>query len=249
MNWINIHTDDLRGGEMMGADPVERGTWLFLLSWCATQENDGRIVGCKSWKDRRWQQTCGVTKQEVSIESDLYSFDGDDLVVHLYPVDKQHEVQRKREQAKKNGRMGGRPKKTAPPETIEEPSQEPTLVNLETNVGTNIGTNVAKRKEKGKDKEKGKVNGKAVNIPTLDEFCSYLIEKLPSINPEWTKTRATRAATSRYETYIADGWKDGRGNAIKQWKTKAVNAIKFEKPWTYGNEQPQQPQFNYAKTL
>ena len=51
MNWINIHTDDLRGEEMMGADPVERGTWLFLLAWCATQENDGCIKDCLLWTD------------------------------------------------------------------------------------------------------------------------------------------------------------------------------------------------------
>ena len=113
---------------MMGAGPVERGTWLFLLAWCATQENDGCIKDCLLWKDRRWQQTCGVTKNEVHMDSDLYCFVGDDLVVNLYPLDKQNEVQRKRDQAKKNGRMGGRPKKTPPSETIEESTPKPTLV-------------------------------------------------------------------------------------------------------------------------
>jgi hypothetical protein len=41
----------------------------------------------------------------------------------------------------------------------------------------------------------------------------------------------------RYETYIAAGWKDGNGNKIKNWKLKAVNAIKYEKPWNYGNDE------------
>ena len=65
MNWININTDTLRSEEYLGAEPVERATWLNLLAWCCAQENGGEIENCREWKDRKWQQLCGVTKTEV----------------------------------------------------------------------------------------------------------------------------------------------------------------------------------------
>jgi len=75
-----------------------------------------------------------------------------------------------------------------------------------------------------------------ISVPTEEEFTFYLVAKLPDINPDWTTERATRAAKSRYETYTADGWKDGNGKTIKNWKTKSTNAIKHEKPWNYGTD-------------
>jgi len=107
MNWLNIHTDTLRSQEFLGAEPVERATWLALLGWCATQENSGVIQGAKSWTDRRWQQTCGVTKAEADTKSELFLFEGESLVVSFYPVEKQAEVVAKREA----GKRGGRPRK------------------------------------------------------------------------------------------------------------------------------------------
>lgn len=107
MNWLNIHTDTLRSQEFLGAEPVERATWLALLGWCATQENSGVIKGAKSWTDRRWQQTCGVTKAEADTKSELFLFEGESLVVSFYPVEKQAEVVAKREA----GKRGGRPRK------------------------------------------------------------------------------------------------------------------------------------------
>lgn len=120
MNWLNIHTDTLRSQEFLGAEPVERATWLALLGWCATQENSGVIQGAKSWTDRRWQQTCGVTKAEADTKSELFLFEGESLVVSFYPVEKQAEVVAKREA----GKRGGRPRK--PLETQgEKPSGLP----------------------------------------------------------------------------------------------------------------------------
>jgi len=43
MNWINIHTDTLRSEDYLGADPIERATWLNLMGWCCSQENGGMI--------------------------------------------------------------------------------------------------------------------------------------------------------------------------------------------------------------
>ena len=104
MNWLNIEIRLMRSPEYIGSEPVERATWLNLLAYCAEQENGGRITGCAAWKDRQWQQTCGVTAEEVRIDSELWQWDGEDIVVWHYPGDKEAEVRAKREAGAKGGK-------------------------------------------------------------------------------------------------------------------------------------------------
>ena len=138
MNWLNLQTSVIRSPEYVGCDPVQRATWLNLMIYCAEQENGGVIPGAASWKDRRWQQTCGITKNEVEDKCELWSFDGENLTLWGYPSEKEEEIQRNRESghrggkarsdakieaAKLNGSKGGRPKTQA--ETQAEPKQNP----------------------------------------------------------------------------------------------------------------------------
>lgn len=104
MNWLNIEIRLMRSPEYIGSEPIERATWLNLLAYCAEQENGGQIHGCASWKDRQWQQTCGVTAAEVRVDSALWHWEGDELIVWNYPIDKQAEVQAKREAGAKGGK-------------------------------------------------------------------------------------------------------------------------------------------------
>ena len=108
MNWINIPVALLRSPEFIGADPEQRATWLSLLGHCCEQENGGRIQGCGGWKCRRWQQTCGVTLDEVTAESDLWTWDKDTIELAFYPVEKEAEVRAKREAGATGGRRSGR---------------------------------------------------------------------------------------------------------------------------------------------
>ena len=103
MQYLNLPTSLLRSPEIIGADPTQRATWLMLNTWCCEQENGGRIAGAENWGDRRWMQTCGVTKEEVHTECDLWHWNGEGLVVWSYPADKQAEVQAKREAGRKGG--------------------------------------------------------------------------------------------------------------------------------------------------
>jgi hypothetical protein len=133
MHWINIHTETLRGEEFVGAEPLERATWLSLLGWCCAQENSGRITGGANWTSRKWQQICGVTLEEVQTESQLYEVDGDDLIVHFYPL----EHQEKAAASRVNGKKGGRPKKIKQAETLTQQGNKPIgsiLVNLDDNL-------------------------------------------------------------------------------------------------------------------
>ena len=81
MNYLNIHTDFLRSEAYLGAEPIERATWLNLMAWCASQENGGVIENAESWTDRKWQQLCGITLDEVKTISSLYGFKDGSLMV------------------------------------------------------------------------------------------------------------------------------------------------------------------------
>ena len=123
MNWLNLEIRMLRAPAYMGSNPTERATWLNVLAYCAQQENGGRIEDAALWKDRQWQQMCGVTRREVTRPSKLLTWDGQDLVVWAFPLQKQKEVQARRRVAVRNGKHGGRPRKPTP-----KPPSKPTLV-------------------------------------------------------------------------------------------------------------------------
>lgn len=110
MQYLNIKTEYLHSPEFVGSKSKDRGTWLALSLWCAQQENGGRIENAASWKDWRWQQTCGVTLRQVKLECDLWWWDGNDLVLWNYPGEQEKTAQARR----KAGAQGGRPKKETP---------------------------------------------------------------------------------------------------------------------------------------
>lgn len=96
MEWLNVHVSVLDSAEFLGSDPTERGTWLCLMRYCIGQENDGVIEDAATWKDRQWQQVCGVTLREVKGDHRLWRWDGEHLTIFGYPHEKQTEVQAKR---------------------------------------------------------------------------------------------------------------------------------------------------------
>lgn len=104
MNWINIQTATLRSPQFIGSDPTARGTWLAVLGYCYEQENGGKICGCKDWKDRQWQQICGVTREEIDGSTLLMEWQGSDLCVSNYPVETEHELKAKRAAGSKGGK-------------------------------------------------------------------------------------------------------------------------------------------------
>lgn len=107
MEWINLHASTLDSDEFLGSDPTERATWICLLRYCIGQENGGRIVGAADWSDRKWQQIVRVTAKEARAACALWTMEGKDLVVWSYPIDRENEVKKNRE----DGKRGGRPPK------------------------------------------------------------------------------------------------------------------------------------------
>jgi hypothetical protein len=120
MNWLNLQVSVVRSPEYVGCEPVQRATWFNVLAYSAERENGGRIEGAKTWKDRQWQQTCGVTLAEVEAAGPLLTWEGTDLIVWAYPTDKQAEIQAKRKAGQRSGR-----KRHAKPQAPPKPAPNP----------------------------------------------------------------------------------------------------------------------------
>lgn len=155
MNWLNLHSSVLDSPEVVGSDPVERATWLFLLRFCVGQENGGRIEGARNWKDRRWQQLCRVTLKEVEQISELWTWDGDDMLVQFYPVSKEKEVQAKRVAGKATVEKRWPNKKDDEPEAKEpaDSSADSSAINSADSSGDTEGERNRNRKGNRKGKE------------------------------------------------------------------------------------------------
>lgn len=64
-------------------------------------------------------------------------------------------------------------------------------------------------------------------IPNLDEFLKQGNECLKQANKSGD---FTFSLTAKYEQWVADGWKDGHGSKIKNWKTKLKNTVPYLNP-------------------
>ena len=97
MDWINLHIPSvLKSPECVGSSPAELGTWLRVLAYACGLECGGTIEGAATWKDRQWQQSCGVTLREVKASGRLLKLVGDDVIINGYPVNKELMVKKNR---------------------------------------------------------------------------------------------------------------------------------------------------------
>jgi hypothetical protein len=103
---------------------------------------------------------------------------------------------------KENGFKGGRPKKPKQP--------------------TGLLGNPKKPKKADTDND---TDNDTLLIPTVYEFLHYC-KDIKEINYQSYEF----SLKSKYETWVDDGWKDGNGKKIKNWKSKIKNTIPFLKP-------------------
>ena len=184
MNWINIQTITLRSPQFIGSDPIARGTWLSVLGHCYEQENGGIINDCASWKDRQWQQICGVTLEEINGAGLLMQWSGGNLIVSFYPTDMEEEIKRKRQAGRKGGQARTQAKieaaqangaKHNPSTTQAQPKQEPNVIVIE---------------KKGKEIEK---KTEAAPVPVAVFFPANLnTPEFSAAWNDWTDYRAER---------------------------------------------------------
>lgn len=187
MNWLNLETKFIRAEEYVGREPIARATWLNVIVYCAEQENGGRIRNCEMWRDRQWQQTCGVTVEEINKATPLLHWDGDDLVVWNYPADKEREVRDRREASAR----GGRSKTQAKVEAAKTNGAKSNDVHLGVEPKSNafhLGVE-AQRKEKEKEKEKRKGCGENANAES-----SAKPSTASAVDSDWLGSLTTDAA-------------------------------------------------------
>lgn len=72
------------------------------------------------------------------------------------------------------------------------------------------------------------VNDININIPTLKEFLDYGFTKLAYQNKD--SQFYEHSITSKYNTWIEDGWKTAHGKKIKNWKNVLNNTLPYLKP-------------------
>ena len=104
----------------------------------------------------------------------------------------------------KNGSKGGRPKKAKlnPNESEIKPNENP---------------NESESKGIRKDKIKEDKN----KIPPFIEFRDYALQNKPLANIKDLKLK--------YDSWVANGWKDGNNKKIINWKSKILNTLPFIK--------------------
>lgn len=85
---------------------------------------------------------------------------------------------------------------------------------------------VPEKKKASKPREK-----KVKEVPSVEEFLEHC-KTIPGIN----YAAYEHAFRSKYEAWVSNGWKDGYGKEIKDWKSKIKNVLPHLKPmYTAGN--------------
>ena len=90
---------------------------------------------------------------------------------------------------------------------------------------------VKKSKVNENANEKTEIEVQNDKIPTLETVLFYLQNELKEFNFEAFRF----SVTAKYESWVANGWKDGNQNPIKNWKTKLKNTMPFMKPINQNN--------------
>ena len=74
---------------------------------------------------------------------------------------------------------------------------------------THSERNAKRREEKRKEE--------SIDIPTREEFVEYCLSKKQDVDPVH--------AGLKYDAWVENGWKDGNGKPVKNWKSKLINTI------------------------
>tara|TARA_R110000824_G_scaffold234860_3_gene423541 strand:+ start:1782 stop:2495 length:714 start_codon:yes stop_codon:yes gene_type:complete len=117
-----------------------------------------------------------------------------------------------KEKQRLNGQKGGRPK-------------------TQTITKKRSSLKIEDRRMKNEDRKKKKEVELEVinkNSPSIDEFIDYGKALLKQLNKN--EEEYDFALRSKYHTWNDDGWKNGHGRKIKNWKNTLGNTIPFLKP-------------------
>lgn len=66
-----------------------------------------------------------------------------------------------------------------------------------------------------------------VTIPKKDDFLKYCQERCAMVGYDWSEYE--HGASTKYDAWVENGWKDLKGNPINGWKGKVVSNLEFFK--------------------
>lgn len=100
---------------------------------------------------------------------------------------------------------------------------------------------IENQKNKSKKNNKSSYDNHMENVnenilPTIQEFLEYC-----KTIKEFDFKEYEYSYKNKYETWVADGWRDGNGAKIKNWKSKIKNTIPYLKPIKQSNKGSQIP--------
>jgi len=216
MIYLNLKTATLRSPEYIGSEPTARATWLSILCYCCEQENGGIIPACVGWKDRQWQQTCGVTFSEVREQSLLWEWHGDDLAVAFYPADKQAEIQAKREAGRRGGKRSG--------EARREPESKPVCeAQLEAVLEAELAGELQRKGKEGKGIGMERKLVKRVAEVSATNDTEWLAELAK--NPAYTSLDV-QSELGKMQAWCEANGKQGSRRRFINWLNRAEKPLK-----------------------
>ena len=208
MIWLNLQTATLRSPEYVSSEPTQRATWLNLICYCAEQENGGVIVGSENWKDRQWQQTCGVTLEEVNESCSLWTKRQEGILVAHYPTEMEAATKARRAGGAKGGRQSRRPKNKPTYKPTDKPTDKPPCDRLTGGLEHKV------KKDKGREDNITYMK-EAVCLPTLEEVveAARKCSLPPELAAAWFHKHEARPITP-------DGqWTDHKGQPLANWRS------------------------------
>lgn len=195
MHYLNLSMDYLEGEDYAGADFVDQAVAVALLKYCGKHENSGRITGARLWKSGKVERVLHVPHEVIHKgDGSLWTFEGNDLVVHYYPIEQEQRCITNR----KNGKLGGRPRDL--PQPTGKPTAKPTP------------NQPPKRKGKGKGKGKETPPSPPQGGPTttddlfidpddLDEYGPAPESDHPDPDPLWNRFLEERDPFERFDAF------------------------------------------------
>ena len=104
MRFFPVECATVTGTDFICATFEQQGQWLSLMTYCATQENGGRIEGAAVMPEVFFQRALNMTKRDLQSDCPLWEWDGEDLSVKFYPLQNQEKCEALRESGRKGGR-------------------------------------------------------------------------------------------------------------------------------------------------
>ena len=202
MNYLNLETKILHSPEFIGCEPVHQSTWLKLMLYCAYQENGGVVADCELWKCRQWQQTCGVTRDEVMSDCDLWAWQDGDVTVWGYPAEIQGKVVAKREAGSRGGKKRAENAVTSSDASSSASSKTTNTSSVASSETQNTSSGASTERKEKERKEKEALSGRedAETGVTSESVIHEFSDSIPAGNVP------TMQALSKMVCSLRSGW-------------------------------------------